>query len=165
MRAFITVGPGGVGQSLHLLHREPDRWQARFFMDMNVFHTEDELRKQADTFTCKVNIWGVTLFTTSDMTTLVVLFFFCSNRAHLCGPQVVITGQEAPSTDKRLRKDLFKKVMSGDPVAARLPCAFLTKMVTFHGLEEVRDERETQVPRGDGNDVPVDCETISRHQL
>ena len=30
------------------------------FMDMNVFHTEDELRKKADTFTGKVNIWGVT---------------------------------------------------------------------------------------------------------
>ena len=39
-------------------------------MDMNVFYTEDELRKQADTFTGKV----------------------------------VITGQEAPSTDKRLRE-------------------------------------------------------------
>ena len=27
---------------------------------MNVFLTEDKLRKQADTFTGKVNIWGVT---------------------------------------------------------------------------------------------------------
>ena len=50
-----------------------------------------------------------------------------------CVPQVVITRQEAPSTDKRLREDLHKKVMSGDPVAARLPYAILTKMVTFSG--------------------------------
>ena len=50
-----------------------------------------------------------------------------------CAPQVVITGHEAPSTDKRLREDLYKKVMSGDPVAARLPYAILAKMVTFSG--------------------------------
>ena len=41
--------------------------------------------------------------------------------------------QEAFSTDKRLREDLYKKVMSGDPVAACLPYAILTKMVTFSG--------------------------------
>ena len=42
-----------------------------------------------------------------------------------------MTGQETPNTDKPLREDLHKKVMSGDPVAARLPYAILTKMVTF----------------------------------
>ena len=69
------------------------------FVDMNVFYTEDELRKQADTFTGKV----------------------------------VMTGQETPNTDKPLREDLYKKVMSGDPVAARLPYAILTKMATCVG--------------------------------
>ena len=44
-----------------------------------------------------------------------------------------MTGQETPNTDKPLREDLYTKVMSGDPVAARLPYAILTKMVTFHG--------------------------------
>ena len=45
-----------------------------------------------------------------------------------------MTGQETPNTDKPLREDLYKKVMSGDPVAARLPHAIIiTKMVTFRG--------------------------------
>ena len=117
---------GDVGQSLNLPHRESVR---HGFMDMNVFYTEDELRKQADTFTGKV----------------------------------VNTSQEAPSTDKRLREDLCKKVMSGDPVAARLPCAILTKMVTFSGWN--RFEMDYQVPWGYGNDVPVDHETVAHHQL
>ena len=64
------------------------------------------------------------------MKTLVVLVFF--GRIP-CVPQVVITSQEAPSTDKGLREELYKEVMSGDPVAARLPYAILTKMVTFSG--------------------------------
>ena len=46
-------------------------------------------------------------------------------------------------------------------MAAHLPHAILMKMVTFFGLEEVRDERYSQVPRGYGNDVRVDDETIS----
>ena len=46
---------------------------------------------------------------------------------------MVTSGQEVPNTDKPLHEDLYKKVMSGDPVAARLPNAILTKMVTFHG--------------------------------
>ena len=44
-----------------------------------------------------------------------------------------MTGQETPNNDKPLREDLYKKVMSGDPVAARLPYAIITKMVTFRG--------------------------------
>ena len=99
------------------------------------------------------------------MKTLVVLGFFSVQSGPPCVPRVVITGQEAPSTDKRLREELYKKVMSGDLVAARLPYAILTKRVTFIGLEEVRDERDSQFQRGYGNDVPVDYETISHHQL
>ena len=37
-----------------------------------------------------------------------------------------MTGQETANTDKPLRKDIC-----GDPVAARLPYAFLTKVVIF----------------------------------
>ena len=33
-------------------------------------------------------------------------------------PQVVMTRQETPNTDKPLREDLHEKVMSGDLVAA-----------------------------------------------
>ena len=46
VRAFTTLGPGGVGQSLDVF--------GDMHGDMNVFYTEDELRKQADTFTGKV---------------------------------------------------------------------------------------------------------------
>ena len=58
VRAFSTVGPSGVGQSLNTC------LIANLFggshCNVNVFLTEDELRKQADTFTGKVNIRGVT---------------------------------------------------------------------------------------------------------
>ena len=77
----------------------------------------------------------------------------CHRRPHeivrtCCFP--VMTGQETPNTDTPLHEDLYKKVISGDLVATRLPCAFLTKMVTllsghasgwvatmkFHGITE-----------------------------
>ena len=68
------------------------------------------------------------------MKTLVVLFFFGRT-----GPTVCSSGRHhwpgVPSTDKRIREDLHKKVMGGDPVAARLPYAVLTEMVTFSGWE------------------------------
>ena len=129
---LLRVGPGGVGQSLNACLIANLFGGMHDFMDMNVFYSEDELRKQADTFTGKVNIWGSHVFAISIMKTLVVLGFFC-RIGQPCAPQVVITGQEAPSTEKRLREDLYMKVMSGDPVAARLPHAILTKMVTFSG--------------------------------
>ena len=101
-------------------------------MDMNVFCSEDELRKQADTFTGKENIWGVLFSPPLDMKTLVVLFFW-SNRAHCVFLRSSSPARRLPSTNKRLREDLHKKVVSEDPVAARLPYAILTKMVTFLG--------------------------------
>ena len=87
----------------------------------NVFHTEDELRKQADTFMGKVKVRGVT-FSPPRTRKLVVLFFFFGR----IWPTVCSSGRHhrpggPPSTDKRLGEDLYKKVMSGDPVAARLP--------------------------------------------
>ena len=66
------------------------------------------------------------------MKTLVVLFF-SSESGSPCVPKVVITGQEARGTNKRLREDLYTKVMNGDAVAARLPYAIFTKIVTFSG--------------------------------
>ena len=60
VRAFITVGLGGVGRSLNTCLIANLFGGSHGFMDMNVFYTEDELRKQADTFTGKVNVRGVT---------------------------------------------------------------------------------------------------------
>ena len=97
-----------------------------------LFFSEDELRKQADTFTGKVNIRGVT-YTPPRTGQFSLSWFFSVGSGPPCLLQVVITRQNAPSTDKRLREDLYKKVVSGDPVAARLLYAILTKMVTFSG--------------------------------
>ena len=58
--AFTTVGPGGVGPSLNTCFITNLFGGSHGFMDMSVFCTEDELREQADTFTGKVNIRGVT---------------------------------------------------------------------------------------------------------
>ena len=64
------------------------------------------------------------------MKTLVVPLFSVESGPP-CVPQVVITGQKAPSTDKRLRENLRKKVNEWGP--SGLPYAILTKMVTFSG--------------------------------
>ena len=55
-------------------------------MDMSVFYTEDELRKQANTFTNKVNIRVSHMFTTSDTKTIVVLVFFGRIWPTVCSP-------------------------------------------------------------------------------
>ena len=60
VRAFITAGPGGVGKSLNTCLIANLFGGSHGFMDTKVFCTEDQLRKQPDTFTGKVNIWGVT---------------------------------------------------------------------------------------------------------
>ena len=52
------MGHGGVGQSLNTCLIANVFGGSHVFMDMNVFHTEDELLKQADTFTGKVVITG-----------------------------------------------------------------------------------------------------------
>ena len=47
-RAFMTVGPGGVGQSLNSALIANVFGEMHAFVDMNIFFTDDELRKQAD---------------------------------------------------------------------------------------------------------------------
>ena len=74
--------------------KDHHRW-----VDMNVYHDDHEMRKQADLFT------GAS----------------------------IVTGQESPDTDRRMREDIFKKHISGDPVARRLPNAVLAKMVSLTG--------------------------------
>ena len=54
VRAFITFGPGGVGQSLNTCLVEDMFGHMQVFMIMIGFCTEDELRKQAETYTGKV---------------------------------------------------------------------------------------------------------------
>ena len=77
----------------------------------------------------------------------------CSELSQPCVPQVVITCQEAPSTARRLRKDLHKKDIGGDPVAARLPHAILTKMVPFSGWKRFEMNETLKFQGGDGNDL------------
>ena len=98
-RAFWSNGPGGVGQSLvsHLIDTtfgESHRW-----VDMNVYFSDDEMRKQSE---------------------------------QLAGA-LVVTGQEAPDTERRMREDIFKRHISGDPISCRLPYAVLTKMIALKG--------------------------------
>ena len=47
VRAFITLGLGGVGQSLNMALIAHMFGHMRAFVDMNVFYTEDELRKHS----------------------------------------------------------------------------------------------------------------------
>ena len=54
VRAFITLGPGCVGQSLNTALIANMFGHMHGFVDMNVFYTGDELRKQAETFSGKV---------------------------------------------------------------------------------------------------------------
>ena len=55
----------------------------------------------------------------------------------LASTEVVFTGQEAPTTDRDMREDLYKKIMSADPVPCRLPYAVVTKMVSFVGWKRL----------------------------
>ena len=70
------------------------------YLDMNIYHSDDELRKQADQLVGKV----------------------------------VVTGQEAvEGSQRKMREDLYKKHLSGDPVPARMPYAIQTKLVELEG--------------------------------
>ena len=119
----------------HLPHRESVRWQSRFRGRGSVPH-RGRASNAGSHLHGQGKHPGSHIFTTSDMTTLVVLFFFSVGS----GPPCV--GQEA-STDKRIREDLYKKVVSGDPVAARLPYAILMKRLEmnetlkFYGVSEM----------------------------
>ena len=54
---------------------------------------------------------------------------------------------------------------SGDPVAARLPNAILTKMATLKGWKRFEMNETLKFHRVTEIDVPVDKETISHRQL
>ena len=122
VRAFVTVGLGGVGQSLNTCLIANLFGGSHGFMDMNVFYSEDELRKQADTFLGKVNI-RESHFHLLGHENSRLSWFFSVDIGPPCVPQVVITGQEAPQHPTNGScEDQNKKVMQwGTSVAARLP--------------------------------------------
>ena len=99
-RAWWTVGPGGVGQSLNSCLIANLFGRDHHYMDMNLFYEEGEMRKQGDS---------------------------------MAGHRV-FTGQEAITNAKqKMREDLYKKLLSADPIAVRLPYAIVTKMVELTG--------------------------------
>ena len=99
-RAWWTIGPGGVGQSLKSCLIANLFGHSHHYMDMNVFYDDSEIRKQGE------NMAGSSVF----------------------------TGQEAITTAKqKMREDLYKKLLSADPIAVRLPYAIVTKMVELTG--------------------------------
>ena len=70
------------------------------FIDMNIYFSDDELRKQAESMVSRL----------------------------------VVTGQEAVEGNKQgMRQDLYKKHLSADPIACRLPYAVVTKLVELIG--------------------------------
>ena len=58
-RAFWTIGPGGVGQRMNSVLIANLFGELHAYMDMNIFFTQEELRKQAGLMTGKVPFSGV----------------------------------------------------------------------------------------------------------
>ena len=54
-------------------------------------------------------------------------------QSELLPGSLVVTGRESSEADRPTREDVFKRHISGDPVACLLPHAVLTKMVTLTG--------------------------------
>lgn len=85
-RCFLGIGPGGVGQSLFTAHLAALLGKGHAYLDCNIYYSDDELRKQADSLLGKI----------------------------------VVTGQEAvQGSTMRMREDLYKKHISGDPCRTR----------------------------------------------
>ena len=50
---------------------------------------------------------------------------------------IILTGQEAPETGKRLREDLYKKTMSADGISGRKPYGISTRMFELVGWKRL----------------------------
>lgn len=50
---------------------------------------------------------------------------------------IILTGQEAPETHKRLREDLYKKTMSADGISGRKPYGIATRMFELVGWKRL----------------------------
>ena len=53
----------------------------------------------------------------------------------------ILTAQEAPETNKRMREDLFKKTMSADGIAGRRPYGMVTRMIELTGWKRYEVNR------------------------
>ena len=59
---------------------------------------------------------------------------------------IILTGQEAPETSKRMRADLFKKMQSGDGIAGRKPYGMVTRMLEVVGWKRMELNRMVTFP-------------------
>ena len=69
------------------------------------------------------NVW----YMEEDMRKVVEQFVGC----------VILTGQEAPESNKRMREDLYKKTMSADGISGRKPYGITTKMFELVGWKRL----------------------------
>ena len=145
-----TVGQGGFGPE----PGHPNLFGGSLgFMDMNAFFSEDELG---------VNIRGVTYSTTLEHEKLSLsLGFFLVESV----PTVCSSGRHRwPGGFQHRHTAPRRPLQEGDergPGGRPSPVRHLGEDGHIFGLDEVRDERDSEVPRGYGNDAPVDFETIS----
>ena len=103
-RCFWGIGPGGVGQSLFSTHIAALLGGLHAWLDTNIYWSDDELRKQADT---------------------------------LVGCPIVTAQEAVQGAGRTMREDLYKKHISGDPVAARMPYAIQTKLIELTGWKRM----------------------------
>ena len=54
---------------------------------------------------------------------------------------VILTAQEAPETNRKLREDLYKKTMSADGIAGRKPYGMVTRMLELVGWKRLEANR------------------------
>ncbi|CAE7603156.1 unnamed protein product [Symbiodinium natans] len=73
----------------------------------------------------------------------------------------VLTGQEAPGTNRRLREDLYKKFMSGEGITGRKPYGLRTRMIECKGWKRLEANRLFQFL----NVTPRDFNAILRRAL
>ena len=103
-RVFWTIAAGGCGQSLLTLLIHVLMPSMHAYLDSNIYHSDDELRKQAELFVNKL------------VTTL---------------------QERVEGAGHKFRLDLYKKVASADPIAARLPYGILTQMIEIVGWKRM----------------------------
>jgi hypothetical protein len=54
---------------------------------------------------------------------------------------IILTAQEAPETNRKLREDLYKKTLSADGIAGRKPYGIVTRMLELVGWKRMEANR------------------------
>ncbi|CAE7674583.1 unnamed protein product [Symbiodinium sp. CCMP2592] len=103
----MHVNRGGVGQSLYSLHLSEMYKHNHSYFDPNIWHLDEELRKQVESF----------------------------------AKCFVLTGQEAPETNRKMHIDLYKKTISGDGIMGRKPYGYSTRMFQMIGWTRLEVNR------------------------